>query len=156
MKQLSRWTGRCLLFLAFLLFTAIVINPMRLGGEVSGGKEEDGRYFVASKGHRSTEVSETEWRIERVLEWCFFMPLVLVWIGMAFCCASESNHKQQVPVDDPPSLGTCGVVLAAASVGAGMGWLIGRVPWTAVLGAWLGLWAGAISAGLFQHRASTQ
>ena len=80
MKRLSRWIGRCMLVGAFLLFTAIFINPMRLGGEASGGKIEEGRYFVVSNGHRYTEISEIEWRIERYLEWCFFLPVVLIWM----------------------------------------------------------------------------
>ena len=150
MKRLSQWIGRSLLFLAFALFTAIVINPMRLGGEASGGKVEDARYFVVSKGRRYTEVSQTEWRIERNLERCFFVPLVLVWIGMAFCVAPDMQQKKPVPTAHPPSLEIYGAVLGVTAVGAGLGWLIGRVPWTAVLGAWLGLWGGAIAAGLLR------
>ena len=154
MKRLSRWIGRCMLFGAFLLFTAIFINPMRLGGEASGGKIEEGRYFVVSNGHRYTEISEIEWRIERYLEWCFFLPVVLIWIGMAFRFGGETHHKNDVPKAEAPSLKVCGAVIGVTAVGAGAGWLIGRVPWTAVLGAWLGLWAGAISVGIFQSRAS--
>lgn len=71
MKQLSPWIGGSFFLLAFVLFTAIVVNPLRLGGSAWGGKVEDGRFFVVSKGHRYTEVSETEWRIEQTLEWCF-------------------------------------------------------------------------------------
>src|SRR5687768_3037130 len=111
MKRLSRWIGRCMLVGAFLLFTAIFINPMRLGGEASGGKIEEGRYFVVSNGHRYTEISEIEWRIERYLEWCFFLPVVLIWIGMAFRFGGETHHKNDVPKAEAPSLKVCGAVI---------------------------------------------
>jgi hypothetical protein len=138
MKQLSRWIGRGFLLLAFALFTAIVINPMRLGGDAWGGKEEDGRYFVVSTGHRYTEVSEIEWRIEQYLEWCFFLPVVLVWIGLAFLAASGVHQKGPIaPPGEPTPMWMVFASIGVTAVGAGVGWLIGRAPWTAFTGGWL-------------------
>src|SRR5438552_17883061 len=74
MTRLNRRIGRGLLLLAFLLFMAIVIHPFALRGFVWGGKVEDGRYFVVSKGNRYTEVSEAQWRIAQHLECSFYLP----------------------------------------------------------------------------------
>jgi hypothetical protein len=144
MKQLSRWIGGGCFLLAFVLFTAIVVNPMRLGGNAWCGKVEEGRYFVVAKGHRYTEVSEAEWRIEQALEWCFFVPLPLIWIGMAFWSAAGGVPNEPIPTALPPfplwmSLANIGIT----ALGAGAGWVVGRAPWTAFFGAWLAFWFSA-------------
>src|SRR5262245_13399029 len=128
MTRLNQRIGRGLLLLSFVLLTAIVIHPFALGGAVWGGKVEDGRYFVVSTGHRYTEVSEVQWRIEQYLECSFpWLPVVLIWIGLAF---------RDGP-DMPPKLTTfLGIVLVVGTAfGAMVGWVITGDPWTPVLGA---------------------
>lgn len=125
-----------------MLFTAIVVNPLRLGGSAWGGKVEDWRYFVVAKGHRYTEVSQAEWRVEQALEWCFFVPLPLIWIGLAFCSIGAPNN----PI--PPRLAPFPLWMSFANIGitalgAGAGWVAGRAPWTAFFGAWLAFWFSA-------------
>src|SRR5262245_31005226 len=141
MTRLTRRIGGVLLLLAFALFTAIVIHPFALGGAVWGGKVEDGRYFVVSKGHRYTEVSEAQWRIEQYFECSFpWLPVVLVWIGLAFRDASDTQEKPgPQPSAEPQKLTVfLGVVgVGGTAFGALVGWVITGVPWTVVLRDWL-------------------
>ena len=152
MKLMSRWIGCCVLLLAFALFTAIVINPMRLGGNVWGGKVENGRYYVIAKGHRYTEVSKTEWQIERVLEWSFLLPLPLVWTGLAFLAAAGIGKKPVPAPTDPPLMWPYFVGIGFTALGAVAGWLIGGVPWTAFFGAWLAVWSSVAAIVWLQYR----
>jgi hypothetical protein len=158
MKRLSRWIGCCLLVLAFALFTAIVINPMRLGGVVLwGGKEDGGRYFVVAKPDQYTEVSEIEYRIEQYLEWCSFLPVLLVWIGFVFWFAPAVPLKKPIspPVGPVPTWMTIASV-GITAFGAGVGWVIGHAPWTAFLGAWLAFWFSVVSSVWLHSRLSRQ
>jgi hypothetical protein len=158
MKQLSRWMGCGLFLLVFALLTAIVINPLRLGGVVLwGGKEEGGRYFVVAKPDQYTEVSEVEYRIEQYLEWCYFLPVPLVWIGAVFWAVPDVLQKKPIP----PPVGPLPRWMTVASVGitalgAGVGWVIGRAPWTAFLGAWLAFWFSVASFVWLHSRFSRQ
>jgi hypothetical protein len=147
MTRLNRRIGRGLLLLAFVLFTAIVVYPFALGGKVWGGKVEDGRYFVVSKGHRYTEVSEAQWRIEQYLECSFpWLPVVLIWIGLAF------RDGPDVPPKLTALLGIVGVV--GTGFGAVVGWVITGDPWTPVLGAWLVLWGVCLLIAWLQSRSA--
>jgi hypothetical protein len=147
MTRLHRRIGRGLLLLAFVLFTAIVVYPFTLGGKVLGGKVEDGRYFVVSAGHRYTEVSETQWRIEQYLECSLLLPVVLVWIGLAFRDGPGTPSKLTV------FLGVVGVVGTAFA--AVTGWVVTGVPWTPVLVAWLALWGSCFLIACFSGRPSS-
>ena len=144
MTRLNRRIGRGLLLLAFVLFAAIVFYPFALGGQVWGGKVEDGRYFVVSAGHRYTEVSETQWRIEQFLECSFPLPVLLIWIGLAF------RDGPDMPPKLTAFLGIVGVV--GTAFGVVMGWVITGAPWTPVLGAWLVLWGGCFLIAWLQSR----
>jgi hypothetical protein len=144
MKQFGPWIGGGFFLLAFVLFTAIVVNPFRLGGMAWGGKVEDGRYFVVSKGHRYTEVSKAEWRIEQTLEWCSFVPLPLIWIGLAFSSGTDGVPNKTIPPQLPPlPLRMVFANIVITALGAVAGWVIGRAPWTAFFGAWLAFWFSA-------------
>jgi hypothetical protein len=130
---LNHRIGRGLLLLAFVLGTAMAIHPFVLRGVVWGGKVEDGRYFVVSKGNRYTEVSVTQWRIEQFLECSFpWVPVVLIWMGLAF------RDGPGVPPKLTTFLGIAGVVGALG--GVLMGWVITGDPWTPALCVWLVLW----------------
>jgi hypothetical protein len=143
MRGLNQRIGRGLLLVAFLLLTAILIHPFTLGGQVWGGKVENGRYFVVSAGHRYTEVSEARWRIEQQLECCFpWLPVVLIWMGLAF------RDGPGVPSKLTAFLGIAGVVGTASVVAAG--WLITDDPWTPVLIAWLVVWGGCFVLAWWQ------
>jgi hypothetical protein len=133
MTRLNQRIGRGLLLLAFVLFVAMVIHPFVLGGFVWGGKVEDGRYFVVSKGNRYTEVSEAQWRIEQFLECSFpWVPVVLIWMGLAF------RDGPDVPRKLTSFLGIVGVVGTLG--GLVMGWVITGDPWTPALCVWLVVW----------------
>jgi hypothetical protein len=144
MTRLNQRIGRGLLLLAFLLFAAIVINPFVLRGGVRGGKVEDGRYFVVAAGHRYTEVTETQWRVQQFLECGFWLPVVLVWMGLAF------RDGPGVPRKLTAFLGIVGVVGTASVLAAG--WFTTGDPWTPVLIAWLVLWGSCFVFACWQSR----
>ena len=146
MTRLNRRIGRGLLLLAFLLFMAIVIHPFALRGFVWGGKVEDGRYFVVSKGNRYTEVSEAQWRIAQHLECSFYFPVMLVWMGLAF------RDGPGVPPKLTTFLGIVGVVGTAS--GSVIGWVIIGDPWTSAIGAWLVLWSACFLIAWLQSRSA--
>jgi hypothetical protein len=144
MKQFRRGIGRCVVALAATLLAANFIYPMTLGGVVWGGKVEDGRYFVVAKGHRYTEVSESQWRVGQSVECAFpWLPLLLIWIGLGLRVAPDKG-KEPAP---PPSTNNAlaGLSIAFGAV-AGTGALAAArcfntgVPWTIGLGVWLALW----------------
>jgi hypothetical protein len=141
-----RRVGGGLLLLAAALFAAGVAYPFWLGGKVLGGKVEGGRYFVASAGHRYAEVSEAQWRTEQHLECGILLPVMLVWIGLAF------RDGPGVPSKLTAFVGIVGV--AGAVVTAAMGWVVTGAPWTPVLGAWLVLWVGCLAIACFSDRPS--
>jgi len=145
MTRLNRRIGRGLLLLGFVLFMAIVIHPFALGGGVWGGKVENGRYFVASKGYRYTEVSEAQWRIAKFLESSFFFPVMLIWMGLAF------RDGPGVPAKLTTFLGIVGAVGTAS--GVLVGWAIIGDPWTSALGAWLVLWSACFLIAWLQRSA---
>src|SRR4051812_20994085 len=83
MKRFCRWFGGGAVALAVALLATFFFSPFTPGGFVHGGKVEDGRYFVAGKGHRYAEVSETQWRIGQYVECAFpWLPVMLIWIGV--------------------------------------------------------------------------
>lgn len=143
MKRLCQWLGSGVVALAIAVLVASVIYPSTLGGDVVGGKVEDGRYFVVGKGHRFTEVSETQWRIEQYLECSFpWFPVMLIWIGVGLRCAPD---VEKPPVAPPSTDKAMMGLLIAAGVVAGTGALAllrcfnTGVPWTIGLGVWLAL-----------------
>lgn len=150
MTRLNRRIGRGLLLLGFLLLTAILIHPFTLGGfsgQFWGGKVEDGRYFVVSKGNRYTEVSEARWRIEQHLECCFpWLPVVLIWMGLAFRDGPGAPAKLTAFLGIAGAVGTASVVVG--------GWLITGDPWTPVLIAWLVLWGCCFLIAWLQSRSA--
>jgi hypothetical protein len=151
MARLYRWIGGGSLLLGFALLTAIVIHPFALGGSVWGGKVEDGRYFVASKGHRYTEVSEAQWRIAQYLT-CGspWLPVMLIWIGLTFRDAPDVP-KEPAPLPSTVSpIWLLGVVVGTAAL-AVVGCYSTGVPWAVVFGTWLALW-GCFLLALFRSR----
>jgi hypothetical protein len=148
--------GGAFLLLAFALFAAIVIHPFALGGDVWGGKVEDGRYFVVSKGHRYTEVSETQWRIAQYLTCGFpWLPVMLVWIGLTL---RDGPDRPKEPTPRPstgwPIWWILGFLVGTGALAAG-GCYISGVPWPVVFGTWLALW-GCFLLALLHARPTRQ
>jgi len=157
MTRLSRWIGGGFLLLGFAVLTAMVIHPFALGGVVWGGKVEDGRYFVVSKGDRYTEVSETQWRIEQYLECGYgWLPVMMVWIGLTLRDAPDMP-KEPAPLSSTtsPIWPVLGTVVGTAALAAG-GCYITGVPWTVVFGTWLALWGCFLLALLHSRPTRTQ
>ena len=137
------WCGVALIAVAMVALPATSVVPMRLGGTAAGGYVKGGRYFVGSHG-RYTEVSGLAWRLEwwvsRLLPWSILVPLH----GGLFLIALSLPPGWR-PAPAPPEEAIARASLAAlplVAVGAGLGWAAARAPWAALLGAWLGLYAG--------------
>ena len=82
-----------------------------------------------------------EYRIEQYLEWGWFVPVLLVWIGIVFWAALDVRDQNPVPPPlGPPPEWTTPASVGITALGAGLGWVVGRAPWTAFLGAWLAFW----------------
>ena len=97
MKRFCRFTGRSIVALAIALLAAFFIYPSILGGDVHGGKVEDGRYFVVGKGHRFTEVTELQWQIEQYLECSFpWLPVMLIWLGVGLSSAPDRDKEPKL------------------------------------------------------------
>ena len=100
MKRFRRWCGGGVVGLAIVLLVTFFFSPFTPGGFVEGGKVEDGRYFVVSKGHRYTEVSETQWRIAQYVECTFpWLPVMLIWLGVGLRVAPATARA------GPPATG---------------------------------------------------
>ena len=146
MKQICHLLGSLVVTAAITLFAGIVFNPFYLGGQVWGGKLEDGRYYVVAKGHRYTEVTQAQWRVEQYLEAAFpWLPVMLLWIGLGLRVAPDGDQYAD-PTKTPSSKQALQTLLIVTLIVLGTGamavvrCLQCGVPWTLGLGLWLALW----------------
>ncbi len=137
------WGGRALIAVALVALPAKTIISSYVGGSASYGSIEDEHYFVGGHG-RHLEVSETAWYVELWVSRPFWLA---VWVpGLAGLFLLTGGQSQ--PVAPPRPLAPADLVLwhyvagiGICFAGAWLGWVIGRVPWTILLGGWLGLYA---------------
>ena len=121
MTQSYRKIGCVVLLLGLALVATCFLYPFALGGSVWGGKVEDGRYFVVSKGHRYTEVSETQWWIAQYLTCGFpWLPVMLVWIGVTLRDAPDRPRESAPrPSTGLPIWWILGFVVGTGALAAG-------------------------------------
>ena len=146
MKRFRRWCGGGVVGLAIVLLVTFFFSPFTPGGFVEGGKVEDGRYFVVSKGHRYTEVSETQWRIAQYVECTFpWLPVMLIWLGVGLRVAPATGAEPAPrPLASNAALGLSiafGVVAGTGALAVARCFSTG-VPWAIGIGVWLALWVG--------------
>jgi hypothetical protein len=158
LHKLRKRLGSLIVLLAIALLAATILNPMRLGGDVWGGKVEDGRYFVVSKGHRYTEVSQTEWQIEQYLEAGLpWFPVMLLWLGLALRVTPETDPQPAARPSANEALQTL-LIIVLIVIGSGA-MAIARclqcgVSWPLGIGVWLALWVSFFTVvGLDSRRA---
>src|SRR2546421_7759516 len=130
---------------ALVMLPATSVIPAYLGGTADRGYVEGDHYFVGTAG-RYTEVSETAWRLElwvsRSVPWSVLVPGLA---GLFLIALSQPPGWRPSP--DPPDMDrivvrVTPVGLGFIAAGAGMGWVLARAPWAALLGGWAGLYAG--------------
>ena len=152
MTRSYRRIGGVFLLFAVASLAASVIYPFALGGVVWGGKVEDGRYFVVSKGRRYTEVSETQWRVAQYLM-CGsgWLPVMFIWIGLTLRDApGRPKEPSPRPSAGLPIWWILGFVAGTGALAA-VGCHISGVPWPVVFGTWLALWGCFLLALLHAH-----
>jgi hypothetical protein len=158
MRRFRYWCGVFLIGCALVALAAPSVVGSYVGGSASYGSIEDGRYFVG--GHSvHKEVSEFEWWLElRVSQSFPWATLVPGFLGLILVCSTLPPG----PIAAPPSpsrehlTATAFIPIPVIATGAALGWFLGRAPWTAELGAWLGLYVGGWLALRVLRRLSPQ
>lgn len=148
------WCSMVLFGMALVALPAITIVPSYLGGSAHHGYFEDGRYFVGGHG-RTAEVSESAWWLAYWVEILFpFSILVPAAAGyVLYRLQALPNQPRLRSAEVHPFLAALTGIVTVWT-GAGLGWLIGRAPWTIWLGGWLGLYVGiGLLVWLIKHRA---